>query len=257
MKKNVNYKEPKYLNKILYYLYRFNNRYIRRIILEMILMREGAEFYSNTLRMIFQKYRDVRIGKYTYGAFIPNLGPGTFIGRYTSIGKGLIVINGSHPLVNKSTHPFFYNPEFGYVNKLLINRRKKLMIGNDVYIGLNVTICPAVENIGDGSVIAAGSVVIKDVPPFAVVGGNPAKIIKYRFSSDITNKISKSRWWDKDIDELKGNEIEFGSFLKAYECGGTGFLGHGIAVNNPDQEERCDERRVEESGGGRGNSWRP
>jgi virginiamycin A acetyltransferase len=105
----------------------------------------------------------------------------------------------------------------GYVEKLLITRRSKFIIGNDVYIGLDVTILPAVTNIGNGAVIAAGSVVVKDVPPFAIVGGNPAQIIRYRFSQDTINEITKSAWWEKDINEIKENRFEFESFLKPLE----------------------------------------
>lgn len=91
------------------------------------------------------------------------------------------------------------------------------MIGHDAYIGLNVTIMPSVTSIGNGSVIAAGSVVVKDVPPFAIVGGNPAKIIKYRFSQQMIDQITQSAWWDKDINEIKENPSEFESFLKNLE----------------------------------------
>jgi acetyltransferase-like isoleucine patch superfamily enzyme len=131
--------------------------------------------------------------------------------------RDLLVINASHPITHRSSFPFFFNPDLGYVDKLLIERRTKLIIGNDVYIGLDVTIMPSVTNIGDGSVIAAGSVIVKDVPPFAIVGGNPAKIIRYRFSQDTINEITKSAWWKKDIDEIKKNEQEFASFLHPLE----------------------------------------
>jgi acetyltransferase-like isoleucine patch superfamily enzyme len=86
-----------------------------------------------------------------------------------------------------------------------------------VYIGFNVAIMPQVTNIGDGAVIAAGSVVVKDVPPFAVVGGNPAKIIRYRFTPETIDKINASPWWTKDIDELKADEKEFAKFLHPLE----------------------------------------
>jgi acetyltransferase-like isoleucine patch superfamily enzyme len=116
-----------------------------------------------------------------------------------------------------SSHPFFFNPDLGFVDRLLIRRRNVLVIGNDVYIGLNVTILPSVTSIGDGAVIAAGSVVIKDVPPFAILGGNPGKVIRYRFSPETVEKIMKSKWWEKDIKELKANSLEFSGFLKPLE----------------------------------------
>jgi len=125
-------------------------------------------------------------------------------------------MRGNHPITHKSCHPFFFNPTFGYVDRLLIEKIK-LTIGNDAYIGLDVTILPSVSTIGNGAVVGAGSVVTRDVPPFAVVGGNPAKIIKYRFSQETIDEITKSAWWQKDIEELKKDELEFASFLRDLE----------------------------------------
>src|SRR5208283_394641 len=184
MKTDAIYTESKLLGKFLFAAYNINNRYLRKIIRTFLLRNIATEMYSKTLRKIFSKYHCVEVGMYTYGAFISDFVSGIVVGRYTSIARGLQVINGSHPITHKSTHPFFFNPDMGYVDKLLIERRTKLIVGNDVYIGLDVTIMPAVSNICDGSVIAAGSVIVKDVPPFAIVGGNPAKIIRYRFSQD-------------------------------------------------------------------------
>lgn len=209
----MTFREPAWLNKPLFWIYHFQNKYIRKIIRSFLLRRPGAELYSKTLRMIYEKYHGVKIGIYSYGAFDPVLSPGTVIGRYTSIAPKFSVINGSHPTNHLSSHPFFYNPTLGYVDQLLIERRTKLIIGNDVYIGFNVAIMPQVTNIGDGAVIAAGSVVVKDVPPFAVVGGNPAKIIRYRFTPETIDKINASQWWTKNIDELKADEKEFTRFL--------------------------------------------
>ena len=216
MKTIMTYKEPQWF-KLFYNIYRFQNRYLRKIIRKMILRREGAELYSKTLRKIYAKYHGVIVGMYSYGAFHQILPSGIVIGRYSSMPRDLLVINASHPITHRSSFPYFFNPDLGYVDKLLIERRTKLTIGNDAYIGLNVTIMPAVTNIGDGAVIAAGSLLVKDVPPFAVVGGNPAKIIKYRFSQKTIDQIIQSAWWNKDIDEIKKDEIEFANFLQPFE----------------------------------------
>lgn len=213
----ITYKESALFSKFFFFIYRYNNRYLRRIIREVLLRQEGAELYSKTLRKIYTKYHDVQVGMYSYGAFHQILPSGTIIGRYSSIPRNLLVINASHPITHLSSFPFFFNPDLGYVEKLLITRRTELIIGNDVYIGLNVTIMPVVTNIGNGSVIAAGSVIVKDIPPFAIVGGNPAKIIKYRFSQQIIEQITQSAWWEKDIDEIKKNRFDFESFLKPLE----------------------------------------
>ena len=119
----------------------------------------------------------------------------------------------------KSTHPFFYNPSFGYVDKLLIERTT-IIIGNDVWVGANATILPSVSQIADGAVVGAGSVVTKRVPPFAIVAGNPAKIIKYRFKEETIQKIVQSGWWRRDIELIKENPLEFAEFTTTWE-------GHG------------------------------
>ena len=214
MKADAIYTESKLLGKLLFAAYHINNRYLRKIIRTFLLRNIATEMYSKTLRKIFSKYHCVEVGMYTYGAFISDFVSGIVVGRYTSIARGLQVINGSHPITHKSTHPFFFNPDMGYVDKLLIERRTKLIVGNDVYIGLDVTILPQVTYIGDGAVIAAGSVVVKDVPPFAVVGGNPAKIIKYRFSDQKIKEIIDTAWWNEDMDEIKK---DMSGFLIPYE----------------------------------------
>ena len=88
------------------------------------------------------------------------------------------------------------------------------IVGNDVWFGRECMILPGIK-IGDGAVIAARAVVVQDVPPYAVVGGNPAKIIKYRFSEEIIEELLKIQWWNWDLDKiakyhtfLMGNDIE-------------------------------------------------
>jgi len=217
MKNNKTYNESELLGKLFFTIYQVNNRYLRKVIRILFLKKRVTEMYSNTLRKIFSEYHGVEVGKYSYGAFLADFVPGVAVGRYTSIASGLIVLNGSHPVSHKSTHPFFFNPVFGYVDNLLIQRRKILNIGNDVYIGANVMIMPSVTEIGDGAVIAAGSVLINNVPPFAIVGGNPAAIIRFRFRPETVSAILNKPWWIRDIDDLRNDALEFASFLKIIE----------------------------------------
>ena len=82
-------------------------------------------------------------------------------------------------------------------------------VGNDVWIGEYAVILAHVTEIGDGAVIGAGAIVNKNVPPYAVVVGNPARIVRYRFPKEIVDQLLASRWWEKDIEELKPTISEF------------------------------------------------
>ena len=184
--------EPQWLCRLCDYLYGIGNDRLRKIIRKILQKRRGADFSSLILRHIFLKYHNIEVGMYSHFCFRTEFPPGTVIGRYCSIDGRMLVINGSHPITRRSSHAFFFNPCFGLVEKMPDVYRKKLIIGHDVYIGVNVTIMPSVNNIGNGAVIAAGSVVVKDVPPFAIVGGNPAKLIRYRISQKTINEITES-----------------------------------------------------------------
>ena len=199
------------LSKLLCRLYGLKMpRTMRRVVLALVKRLEGGEMYSETLRAIFSKYYNIEIGKYSYGGCFnqDNIRAFTKIGRYCSFADGVRVINVNHPLEFKSTHPFFFNPIYRYVTSDL-RQKNRITIGNDVWVGCNAIILPKVCRIGDGAVIGASAVVTEDVPDFAVVACNPAKVIKYRFSPKTIERIKASRWWDKDIEHLKDNLQEF------------------------------------------------
>lgn len=171
---------------------------------------EGGEMLSKTLRRIFRDYHGIEVGLYSYGGCFDSLCFNAFtkIGRYCSFAAGVCRFNGNHPMTFRSMHPYFYNPYYHYVQDEKISR-SEIEIGNDVWVGQNALILPSVRRIGDGAVIGAGAVVTKDVPDFAVVAGNPAKVVKYRFSAETIDRIKRDAWWDKDIEELKGYMDEF------------------------------------------------
>lgn len=197
------------ISKIFYKLYRF--RRLRPIVLSLAQKLEGGEFHSPTLRLIFKDYHKIEVGMYSYGCFAPGHINGlTQIGRYCSFAEGVCIFNGNHPLEHKSLHPFFYNPAFGYIGEEQIKRRW-IEIGHDVWVGRNAIITPSVKKIGNGAVIGAGSVVTKDVPDFAVVAGNPARIIKFRFDPETIAAMNQSQWWLQDIKELVKNIDAFTS----------------------------------------------
>ncbi len=195
------------ISEIAYYFYRFKK--LRPSVLSLIRKLEKGDFYSVTLRKIFRDYHKIDIGMYSYGCFAPhNINPFTWIGRYCSFAEGVCIFNGNHPLDYQSLHPFFYNPKLGYVKEEKIVRRH-IEIGHDVWVGRNAIVTPSVKRIGNGAVIGAGSVVTKDVPDFAVVVGNPARIIKYRFDPEIIDVINRSQWWLMDIGELVNGMDKF------------------------------------------------
>jgi virginiamycin A acetyltransferase len=203
------------LSVFLYRLYAFKPKALRGVIRRVLKKLEGGEMRSSTLRRIYCDYHNVEIGLYSYGSCF-DLGcitARTKIGRYCSFAEGACIFNRNHPVTLKSTHPFFFNTNFGYVEREFVPVRE-IVIGNDVWVGRNALILPSVKKIGDGAVIGAGAVVTKDVPDFAVVAGNPANIIKYRFSEETRREIKESQWWNKDIEELQNNLGEFSQLLE-------------------------------------------
>jgi acetyltransferase-like isoleucine patch superfamily enzyme len=151
------------------------------------------------------------IGKGTYIAQNSKISM-TTIGKYCSIGPNLVCGFGIHPTTGISTSPCFYSTlkqngmTFSDTDK--IEERKPIKIGNDVFIGMNVSILDGVT-IGDGAIVGAGAVVVKDVEPYSIVGGVPAKHIRYRFEKDVCEKLQKIKWWDWNDDKLKDVERMF------------------------------------------------
>lgn len=127
------------------------------------------------------------------------------IGSFCSIAENCVIGTPSHPIDFVSSSPVFLQGS-NYLKyhfaKLKFKPSKKVTIGNDVWIGTNAVVLGGVT-IGTGAIIGAGAIVTKDVPPYAVVGGVPAKIIKYRFDDETISKLLKSEWWNKSDSELE------------------------------------------------------
>lgn len=201
--------------------------------------------FKTKLYLISARHRNVKLGKFSkinqntvfegdnrvgerstlYDTIVGRgsyLGPyadlmNTQIGRYCSIGKRLSIIAGRHPSYKfVSTHPAFFSirgqagftfvesplfPEYKYADT-----EKKLFvsIGSDVWIGDGVSIMDGVT-IGDGAIIAAGSIVNKDVEPYSIVGGVPAKLIKMRFSGEEISFLLKEKWWNNSAVWIQEN----------------------------------------------------
>lgn len=153
------------------------------------------------------RMRNVKLDDYSYvgiGSTLHN----TTIGRYCSIADKLVSGLPNHSLTLLSTSPLFTMKNNGihhsWTSEELYYTAPKVKIGNDVWIGYGVTIVNNVT-IGDGAVVAAGSVITKDVPPYAIVGGIPAKIIRYRFDEETCKILLSLKWWNLPEEVLKDN----------------------------------------------------
>jgi virginiamycin A acetyltransferase len=164
---------------------------------------EGGHIHSVTARRIMQKRFGIVIGDYSHGpCFDPSaFGAGTTIGRYVSIAQGVRAYQANHPMDRLSMHGFFFNSALGYIPATNVPLTI-LTIEHDAWIGDAAIITPRCQRIGLGAVIGAGSVVTKDVPDFAVVAGNPARLIRWRFAPEIQECIRHSRWWELPIGEI-------------------------------------------------------
>lgn len=167
---------------------------------------DGGEMRSPRLRRLMRVHQGVSIGDYSYGAILRRgvLPRGTVVGRWCSVGQELIVRRRDHPIERASQHPFFYNAKLGVVPRdtIPLDEENPLVIGNDVWIGDRVTILSGCRSIGDGAVLAAGAVVTRDIPPFAIVGGVPARMLRARFPEPIAALVAQSRWWEFDLETV-------------------------------------------------------
>ncbi|MDR3762503.1 MAG: antibiotic acetyltransferase [Acidobacteriota bacterium] len=178
---------------------------LRRAAVAMALRAEGGEFYSATVREILACHHRVQVGAYSYGPCMApgEMPPGVSVGRYVSMSAGVRVFRRNHPLGRLSLHPFFYNHELGFVARDTVEG-EPLTIGHDAWIGYGAILLPGCRRVGNGAAIGAGAVVTHDVPDFAVAVGNPARVLRYRFSPEMRECIAGSRWWECTAMECAG-----------------------------------------------------
>ena len=153
--------------------------------------------------------------------------PNCSIGRFSSVSSDVIVVEYTHPISFVSTHPGFIKTindlKFGkgeicFDEVLKNNNGAYVNIGNDVWIGRKVLIKGGVT-IGDGAIIGMGSVVTKDVLPYSIVAGNPAKLIRFRFDEQTIRELLILKWWLWDLDEIKSIRTLFNDSKKIIDYG--------------------------------------
>ena len=169
-----------------------------------------------------KRRRKYNIGEHSYICHSTKIGSAE-IGKFCSIADEVIIGAGNHPMDFITTSPFIYSRDkIRSIGNILVDESNLItntanikikghtIIGNDVWIGSRAILFSGIK-VGNGAVIGAGAIVTKDVPPYAIVAGVPAKIIRYRFSEDIIAKLQEIKWWDYPDDfivKLPFNNLE-------------------------------------------------
>jgi acetyltransferase-like isoleucine patch superfamily enzyme len=176
---------------------------------------EGCDIEPHTAFLAGTNLFSMGAFSYSWTALPTN----TRVGRYCSIAKGVKILGTRHPMEWISTSSFTYDPRFiifknlhkkensSFTTQKIPTTNDQITIGNDVWIGADAILKPGIS-IGNGAVIAASALVVKDVPDYAIIGGNPGKIIKYRFNEDIIHKLSNSNWWDYKFTDFEGMDFK-------------------------------------------------
>lgn len=193
---------------IIEFLYKISKaskrRVFAKIYFNVLAKLEGGQYRSATMRKLLARDYHCVVGVHSYGElFLPGaFSPSVNIGKYTSVGRGVRVFTQNHPIDTLSTHPYFYEKKFGIISEDMLDPATTV-IGHDVWIGQSAVILPGCKEIGHGAIVGAGSVVTKNVPAYAIVAGNPAKILKFRFDETKIAKLLSGAWWDRNIEDLK------------------------------------------------------
>lgn len=205
------------------------SKYLQWLICKIKYQYKYRDFY---LRIGYNSIvRNVRFGKYNWigqDAFIIDSEMGNYtylnnrclifqtsIGKYCSLGPGAMTSPGKHPTSNYvSTHPLtYYNPSnllISFNAKTDFKYSEKVVIGNDVWIGANAIIVDGIT-VGDGAIVAANSVVTKNVAPYSIVAGVPAQHQRFRFTEEEIAFLLQFKWWNNDEEWIKKNIQYFSS----------------------------------------------
>ena len=200
---------------------RTSNERLKRFLEKKIAKYTGGFMYSKVVRDLYEEEYGLHIGYGTYGGCwvngqLKSQGYRIRIGNYCSFAGNISILAVNHHLDWFTTHPILSDEinreKFGvFVNKN--QGRGVTEIGNDVWVGQNVVILPGCKKVGNGAVIGAGSIVTHDVPPYSIVAGNPAKVIKMRFNDETIERLESSKWWEMSANELHNNAGEIQSLI--------------------------------------------
>jgi acetyltransferase-like isoleucine patch superfamily enzyme len=182
-----------------------SSRYLNLFLLSLELPRKDSK--KDVFLNKNPEYSEYSMGRFSYGHPIVlsyYSSRKVIIGNFCSIANGVTILTGGeHQTDWVTTYPF--NTLFKKFQQTKNDITKgDVIIGNDVWIGLNATILPGVK-INDGAVVGANSVVTKDVPPYAIVAGNPAKLIRMRFDRETIDSLLRIKWWNWDIQRIMDN----------------------------------------------------
>jgi acetyltransferase-like isoleucine patch superfamily enzyme len=189
----------------------------------------GIRYGSHVVLCHHAAVHGVTIGAHAYVGTHAHVQYAT-IGSFVSIGPEVRIGLGSHPVHMVSTYPSFYASNASTVvplnNSVRVQEYTPVTIGNDVWIGARAMVMDGVE-IGHGAVVAAGAVVTKSVPPYAIVGGVPARVIRYRFAPEVISALLEIAWWNWPyalIRERAGDFADVTQFVEKYR--GRALPGH-------------------------------
>lgn len=207
-----------YIPKLLWRLYMSSKLKKNNVIIDRsALFNKGTSFGGNNVIHSRACVSSSLIGRYTYVGENSNLSC-CKIGAFCSIGHNIEILSYTHPSRGfVSTSPVFFSTlnqcketfvTYNKFDEFLRVEGYRLIIGNDVWIGANSIFIGGIK-IGHGAIIAAGAVVTKDVPPYAIVAGVPARVIRYRFEDDQIQCLLANPWWDKPKEWLKSNVDSF------------------------------------------------
>lgn len=188
----------------------YRNRYPQSFICSRSIVDRGVSLGKNCIVRQSALTGQIEIGNYTtIGALSTFSGSGSVnVGKFCSIGPECFIRSENHNLAYATTYPLEQVIK-GQQQRWNEYQSGKISIGNDVWIGSRVSILSGAK-IGDGCVVAAGTVISAgDIPPYSIVGGVPAKVIKMRFDADTIEWLRKLAWWERPEQDIFGQLLEF------------------------------------------------